>query len=1167
MELDGVQVAHRLRGRQARLLLVYLLLNRRRLISRQELINALWPAATPVSAHAALRTLLSRVRSALAPGTVTGRDEVMLSLEEPVWIDLEAAAVELQRAVLALERGDPRTAWAVAQVPLNIAGRGLVPGLQASWLEAPRAELDDIRLQALEVVGGAGLALGGAQLASVERAGRSLVDADPYRESGYLLLMQAAARRGNPAAAMRVFEQLRQLMREELGTSPSGEAIAVYERVLSPGAAEPLRLTEGQSASSATVALPTEVQAGCPGELVGRQHELGELLRLWAQASKSDMVGVARVAALAGETGIGKTCLAGKLAEQAHAEGSVVLLGRAPEEGLAPYQAFLDALHHYFATADLDELAGAVRDYGPELAGLIPEIRRRIPDLAPAPSGAPAAERYRLFEAVVGLLGALSERAPILLLLDDLHWADRGTLLLLRHLARAPRVSRLLIVVSFRAEAEADGLRHLMAELARDGLSRQLEIAGLDLDETAELVRLHTGENPSRPLVQALHRATEGNPLFIEEIVRSLTRAGIDLSTAHASALSELSLPEGVKRMIADRMDLLDAGTVHCLRVASVIGRDFDVAMLEEVAGLSEEELLQALEEALGAGVVMESHAEPGRYSFAHAPIRAALYEGMSAARRMRIHRHVGEALEAGGHAEVRELARHYALAAGREEAGKAIRYSVHAGQRATGALAHEEAAEHYARALAVLKRFGPDDDAQRLELLLLLGEARVRAGERALVLGVMQEAAELAEKLGNTRGLVRAATGASRRYVQQPGVVESEVIALLHRALERTAGEMSADRVLLLSRTCGALYYSPQRDRLPDLSAEALRIADRLADDPGTRAHAFAARRRALWDAAHLKERLESSTRMLDCASQTADLELQLQARAFLVVDLLESGDRGAADDQIKRFTEVAERLFQPLYQWNATVWEGMLALLDGRLDRAEAAAGEALATGAPAEVVTAPLYYEAQRWVIKREQGYLADVEPSVRRRVEAHPERPGWRAVLAMLLMERGRTEEASQELRRLAGEDFANLPPDGDWLTSVVLVAELSAGLGDLDRAARAYELLLPHAGVNIVAGQGVLCLGSAARYIGKLASALGRHEEASRHFERALEANMKLRAPMWVAHTQLDYAEALGTGRRAARLIEDAASVAQELELPAIRRRAERLRDALRPSPA
>jgi DNA-binding SARP family transcriptional activator len=1163
VEVNGAQVADRLRGRQVRLLLAYLLLNRLRPVGREELIGALWPEQAPASEDAALRTLLSRLRSALGSSALSGRDELTLSFPEPIWVDVEAAATELQRSMRALERADARGAWALAQVPLNIASRKLLPSAQASWLEPRRRELEDVRLRALEVIGEAGLRMGGSQVTSVERAARALIEAERYRESGYVLLIEALAARGNVAEGMRVFEQLRTLLRDELGTTPSAGAIAVHERLLRPA----LRSSSpvGQTQRVAALELPPELRARSEVPLVGRRQELAELGRLWERAERGLVSGsvspgqhAQRIVCLAGEAGIGKTRLAAELARRVHDDGGVVLAGRAPREALVAYQPLLEALRHYFAVAPLEELRAAVADFGPELARLVPELRRRVPEVTPEPSGDSEGERYRLFEAVVGLLGAICATAPVLMVLDDLHWADRPTLLLLRHLARAPQPARLLILVAYRVEDTDEDLGDVLADLRREGLVTQIDVGGLSQPETAELVRIGTGEAPSHAFAGALHAATDGNPFFIEEIVRHLVGAGVHAGAASASELQRFGLPEGVKEMIARRLAQLKPETVEWLRVAAVIGRDFDPALVEQLLPLDEEQFLSALEEALAAGLLFEQPSEPGRYSFSHTLVREALYEGMSRQRRARVHGRLGEALELGGTAPVSALAYHFTRAANPADAEKAIRYAVTAGEHASAVLAHEDAAEHFSRAVEVLSRSDPQARERRCELLLLLGEARVRCGERLLARAVFIEAEALAEQLGDSASLARAAIGASQRYVQQPGVVDSELIAMLERALMLTEGEVTVDRVRLLSRLCGAIYYSPDRARMAELSEEAMALADQL-DDPEPRAYARAARRRALWDPAHLEDRLAASTEMLTFARRAADRELELQAHAWLVVDLLEHGERDALDAQIDAFTAGAERLRQPLYLWQALVWQAMRALLVGRLQQTEELAAEALAAGAPAEGVAAGQYYAIQMLAVRREQARMGELEAAARQMVHSNPARPAWRAALAVTLCESGQPIPARQEFERLAIRDFADVPHDGDWLTTMTLLADLSTAFRDARRAERLYEVLLPYASVNVVAGIGVVCLGSAARFLGNLAATMGRRRPALEHFEYALEANARLRAPALLAHTQLDYAAALGGGARSERMIAEAAVTAGELGAGTLARQVTRLR--------
>jgi DNA-binding SARP family transcriptional activator len=1167
IEIDGVQLADRLRGRQVRMLLAYLVLNRARYVARDELVEALWPRSGRSSHDAALRTLLSRLRSAVGSAAVVGRDELILGLPEPVWVDFEAAASELARAQQALERADPRAAWALAQVPLNIASRGLLPGAQAGWLEPPRQSLEDIRLQALEVIGAAGLRMGMAQLASVERSARALIEAEPYRESGYVLLMDALAMRGNVAEGLRVFERLRALLREELGTTPSPEALTAHERLLRPQGGVSAPAAPGQ-APAAPIAVPAELRDRAQSPLVGRRREMSELARLWEGARAGRLHELAageehgpqprQIVVLSGDAGIGKTSLAAELARRAHEDGGVVMAGRAQEEGLAPYQPFLESLSHYFAVSPDEALVPAVREYGPELAPLIPELRRRLPELATSPPGEPESERYRLFEAFVGLLSAIADQAPILLVLDDLHWADRPTLLLLRHLARAREPARLLILVAYRTEATGAPLLEALTDLRRERLVTALEIGGLSERETAELVRQRMGEAPSRAFARAVHAETEGNPFFIEEIARNLVTAGVRAGAASASELQRFALPEGVKQVIAHRLSHLEPKTVECLRVAAVLGREFDLALLEQLVGFEEEEFLRALEEALAAGVLLEADTPPGRYSFSHALIRDALYEGMSAPRRARIHRRVGQTLEELPEPALGMLALHFTRAAGADDAERAIAYATRAGAQASAALAHEEAAQHYAQALEVLLRFHPDRDALRLELLLELGEALVRAGERPRAAPVFRDAAALARQLADRPAFVRAAVDATRRYVQQPGVVEARVIEMLEAALEMTSGEVSLERIRLLGCLCSALYFSPDSVRMEELSAEAMRIGDEL-DDPLAKAYALAARRRALWNPARLSERLVASTDMLTLARQVEDLELELQAHAWLVVDLLESGELGAVDAQIQAFTAGAERLREPLYEWHVGLWRAMRALLAGLLVHAEELARDALAAGGPGEDVTAPQYFAIQLLAIRREQRRMAEIEDTAREAARADPLQPAWGVVLAILLIESERIEEARVEFDRLAARRFDDITQNGDWPVTVSLLAEVCADLDDRDRAALLYERLLPYSGRTVVAGFGAVCLGSIDRQLGRLAGVLGWGEKSRVHLERALEVDTRLRAPVWIAHDQLELAHAVGAGLRASRMIEDARRAADTLGLARVSARAAALR--------
>ncbi len=1171
VEIDGAELAGALRGKQVPLLLAYLVLNRDRPVGREELIGALWPERAPQSQDAALRTLLSRLRSVLGAPVLSGRDELVLELPEPAWIDIEAAASHVDRADVALRAGDPRGAWALAQVPLNIARRGLLPGSQANWLETRRRELGDIRLRALEVVGRAGLVLGGAQLGSVQRAARALIDAEPYRESGYVLLMRSLQAQGNVAEGLRVFDRLRTLLRDELGTTPSAEAIAAHRSLLSPAPLQDPGQLDGLDVELAlpdpegqSIPLPAELRALASPTMIGRVAELGELERWLEGAGQEGEPGrrSERVLLVSGDPGVGKSRLLAETAMRAHTGGTLVLAGRAPEETVVAFQPFIEALGHYVSAAQLAELRATTRPHGAELARLLPELRRRLPELPETDGGDAETGRYRLFEAVAGLLGDLSASMPVLIVIDDLHWADRPTLMLLRHLARAPRPGRLSIIGAYRAiERWSEGFSAALANLRHERLMTQIDLTGLPERDAARLVGATVGRAPGADFARALYEETEGNPFFIEEMLRHLQDAGVEVQRAGVYDLQRFGLPDDVREVISRRLARLGDDAVESMRVASVIGREFDAALLEDVLALDEETFLTALEEALSTGLVVESLTTPGRYSFAHALIRETLYEGMSTARRARIHRRVGVALEQrGSDGNVNALAHHFTLAANPEYAERAIRYALAAGEQATEMMAHEQAGGHYARALEVLEQFEPEALSGRCALLLALGESRMRSGERSLAWPAFREAAALAARLGDGEALAHAAIGASRRYLQPPGVVDQELIGMLDQALEIVTPRRTVMHVRLLSRLCGALYYSPERDRMRALSAEATEIAQQL-EEPRATALAAAARRRAYWDPDRLEQRVADATELLRSATTATDAELVLQGHAWLVLDLLEQGDPDGVQAQVEAFTAAARELRQPLYLWQVAVWRAMWALLAGHLNTADRLANEALTAGLRPESETAVQYYAIQLLAVRREQARGGELEPAMREQVSDNPHRPAWLAGFATLLVETGRLDEAAEVFDRLAAQRFEDIPRDGDWMVAMVLAADVAVGLNDRRRARLLHELLAPYRERTVVVGIATVCLGSVARYLGRLALTIGDRELARTQLEFALEVNGNLGAAVQVAHTQLDLAQALRSGEQAHALIASAEQTASELHLPAVAQRVDQLQIA------
>jgi tetratricopeptide (TPR) repeat protein len=757
----------------------------------------------------------------------------------------------------------------------------------------------------------------------------------------------------------------------------------------------------------------------------------------------------------------------------------------------------------------------------------------------------------------------------VLLVLDDLHWADRPSLQLLRHLIRSPLAARLRILGVYRlGEPLPAALQSAITELGRDGLLRTLELTGLPESDAIELVRLRAGSTLPRGLMHALYRATEGNPLFLQQMIRHLADSGISPERASAAELARAGLPEDVRGLISRRLARLSPDCIELLRAAAVIGRDFDTMLLEAVLPFDEDRFAMALEEALAAGLIAEwtshtiGYTHMGGYAFAHTLIRETLYAGMSSHRARRLHHRVGLELERReGPERVAALALHFTSAGDRADAHRAVDYALRAGSQATAMLANEEAAEHYARALEVLERSAPDALGRRLALLLELGEAHVRAGERQAAWDAFVRAAELAERLGDAEALTRAAVGASWRYTQPPGIVDEELIGLLDRAVAATEGQASVTRVRLLGRLCGAIYYSSRRGEMEALSREATELAVRL-DDAQATALAAAARRRASWGPGDLDGRLADSTETLQAAGRAGNGELMLTGNAWLVVDLLERGDRVGVDAQIEAFEAGASRLRQPLFSWQAAIWRTMVALIEGQVSDAERLAHEALSIGVREDATTASQYFGAQLMALRREQLRFGELEPAARGFVDANPDRLVWRVALTMLLCDGGRHDEAREMLEPVTEASLRALTRDLDWLPTLTLLAEAAAVLSDRPRARLLYELLEPHAGRVVVVGAGAVCRGALDGYLGVLARTFGDGERAVAHLDAAIGQDRALRAPLLLAEAQAEYADALGPGEHARSLLREAGRAAAQLDVPRLERRIEAVAERL-----
>jgi predicted ATPase len=446
--------------------------------------------------------------------------------------------------------------------------------------------------------------------------------------------------------------------------------------------------------------------------------------RTMTDALKRVLAGDGRMILLvSGEAGLGKSTIAAEVARGAYADGASVLFGHCEEDLATPYQMFAEAVGPWVTQSSEAELRAHVAAYGSGLVRLAPTLASRIPDLPASRATDADTERFLLFAAVVGLLTSMCAHQPLVLVLDDLQWADEGSLRLLGHLAATELASNMLVIATYRDSElpHAEALRATIGVLYRHpGVSR-VELGGLDdggVVELLEAIAGYTLNEEEIDLAHAVYRETDGNPFFVTQVLRHLVESGSIYQDATgrwvtAESFDRLSLPDSVREVIGGRVVRLGATAGRALALAAVIGRDFDLALLSEAAMMSEEEVLDLLDAAAAAALVRESADTPGRYSFAHALVQHTLYEDLGPTRRARAHRQVAEALEeicgARPGARVGELARHWTLATTPVDVAKAVRYSRQAGDAALRALAPSDALRYYEHAIELLRQSGVD--------------------------------------------------------------------------------------------------------------------------------------------------------------------------------------------------------------------------------------------------------------------------------------------------------------------------------------------------------------------------------------------------------------------------------------------------------------------------
>ena len=1103
--VGGLEVA--LGAGKPRALFALLALHPGEAMSADRLIEGIWGEEPPATAAKMLQVYISQLRKALA---TAGAGGAILTRAHGYELRLEGDDCDALRFERLLAGGAARQALALWRGPA-------LADVVEPFAVAEGRRLEERRLDALELAIDDDLAAG--RHSEVVAELETLVAEQPLREKLHSQRMVALYRSGRQADALEAYREARRILVEEIGIEPGPQLRALHEAILRQDPELDLAEPAAQAAARSR------------GDFVGREDELA------AMTGGIDGALTRRPALflLAGEPGIGKSRLADELAARAATRGLRVLWGRCWEAGGAPaYWPWAQALRTYIRDGEKEQVRRELGAGASDVAQMLPELRELFPGLAAAPSLDPDGARFRLFDSTAAFLRAASEAQPLMLVIDDLHGADTPSLLLLRFLARELQEARIVLVASYRDTESGpdDPLSATVAEIRREPIAHLVRLGGLDLPEVARCIELIGATVPSEALAAAIHDETEGNPLFVTELVRLL--GDEQRLEAAARAPWRASLPQGMREVIAHRLRHLSPGCRRLLTEASVLGREFRLDALRAVSERSGDDLLDLLDEALSARVVGDLPIGHGGLRFSHALIRDSLYGELTRRERLRLHARAAEALETvyGREREphLAELAHHFLEAAPSGNVDKAIAYARQAAAHAAAMLAYEEAARLYEMALDAIALNAPADQATRCELLLGLGDAQARGGDPTSWKETFAQAAEVARTLDAPRELARAALGYGGRFVWFRAGSDGRLVPLLEDAIDALPRE-SPLRARLLARLAGALRDQPAAERRAALCSEAVELA-RALGDPATLAHALEGTYSALSWPRDIEAWLAMATELTRLGEQTGDAENAFNGHQHAWGAYMVRGDMRAADGELSQMTALARRLRQPAQAWSLAMSQASRAMFHGRFEEAERLIEGAVELrsrghGALGGVDDTTFYYvtHLQTWALRRERGGLAEVRGAIERYAWQYPTFFIFRCVLVSTYSQLGLGTEAQQELDRLGADDFEGLEVGTEWHFGACLLAEACAALGDAHHGARIYEALEPYGEYNVMAHP-EFSLGSAARYLGLVATTMSQWEQAKSHFERALAMNAAMRTRPWLAHSQHDCAAML-----------------------------------------
>jgi DNA-binding SARP family transcriptional activator/tetratricopeptide (TPR) repeat protein len=1137
-------------GVKARALIARLLIDRNLVVPVDRLVDSLWGDHDGDGAEIALRSTISRLRKRLRDAGAP--DDLIVTRAPGYVLNAPAETTDVYRfeqmvtdGRRQLGRGRPSESTRLLREAQDLwRGPAYSEVRDEPFARAEARRLEELLLTAIETRIDAALTMGRQQAIVGEL--ESLTHNHPMRERLWSQRMLALYRSGRQAEALRVFQDLREILVAELGIEPGHDVSWMEHAILSQdpaldfpsppergdgGASAPPELADVPAAPSVYHArLPSSVHEG---PLVGRERESGVLRDWWAGVRGADG---ARLLLVDGESGIGKTRVVAALARAVEDEGALVLWGRCDEDPVAPFQPFAEGLGQYFQSLSADRIGRMPTWQLAELSRLVLRLREYAPAVD-EDVGDPESDRYRFFEAVTATLDELSPRGPVLLVVDDLHWADQPTLLLLRHVLRGFGRGSLGIVGLFiDTEVPPDHrLRTMLADLRAGRQVDTVHLEGLSREAVEEVVR---SSNAPPGLASQLYVLTDGNPLFLDEMIRQVADREIT-GSGDAPVPPDLAPSEAIRELVARRVSRLPEDVIYLLQAAAVAGPECEAAVVSDAADLSPDQRLDAFDRAEESKLLRRLNEVGDRYVFSHALVRDAIYGELLRGRRVRYHHRIAVATE-NAHADntqgyLNELAHHYYMGAALADADKAIGYCMAAGERALRLLAFEEAVGHFARSLEVAERFGNHEQSIRCDALIALAEAQNRAGDTVQANANFERAAALARSMGDAERLATAALRAGP--LSYLGIVgaNSEQVRLLEEALELLPDTDSHLRAMVAARLGLVLVYAagvPEPGvlkRALSLNTDAVAMARRLGDRTAL-GYSLNARMHALWGIDPAPERLATGTELGEIADDVGDELLALHGHMWRVRELLAQGDIDAVNEERARFAARDRGPVHPLVMAYSHNVSAMMALLDGDFDTGNALGLQAMEVAQSYNDELAFSFYGALMawtWWQRDELTAFGSVLHEV---IEQAPsDYPVASAALSLVRAESGDIAEALESLRMLDGLGWAQVADDQTEGVALALTAATCGTIGAPARvyAAAIYEQMRPYAGTAVVIrAPAAACVGPADQYLGLLAGAMGDLALAEVHFEAALRLARRMHAAPFVAAAEIELGRTL-----------------------------------------